>query len=252
MLVHDTFLWGSRRFPLEVMPERERALADAVGATLGPGSGGPGDRPLQRRRLSARAPRLEVLHAARHELCRGRRLRGSRRAQLSSLARRCRRRPAVGCIGLSGGGSRAALLLRATSDDFAACAIAGMMSTYDGLLDHCVAPHTWMFFPAGWSRHGDWPDLASSGAPSPLLVQYLLDDAQFTVGGMRDADARMAAHYAAAGAPNGLCRRILPRPPSLRRADAGGRLRLATRGPGNTAEEISLRGHRFAFYERRL
>ena len=34
MLVHDTFLWGSRKSPLEVMPDRERALAEAVGATL--------------------------------------------------------------------------------------------------------------------------------------------------------------------------------------------------------------------------
>jgi hypothetical protein len=76
-----------------------------------------------------------------------------------------------------------------------ACVIAGMMSTYGELIDRCVAPHTWMLFPAGWSLRGDWPDLAASAAPAPLLVQYLLDDAQFTVAGMRQADARIAAHY---------------------------------------------------------
>jgi hypothetical protein len=31
-------------------------------------------------------------------------------------------------------------------------------------------------------------------------LQFLLDDAQFTVSGMRNADARMAAHYAHANA----------------------------------------------------
>jgi hypothetical protein len=34
VLVHDTFLWGSRKFPLEIMPDRELALAEAAGATL--------------------------------------------------------------------------------------------------------------------------------------------------------------------------------------------------------------------------
>jgi hypothetical protein len=56
----------------------------------------------------------------------------------------------VGCIGLSGGGLRAAVL-RATHDLLGPRVIAGMMSTYDELIDRCVAPHTWMLFPAGWS-----------------------------------------------------------------------------------------------------
>ena len=103
-----------------------------------------------------------------------------------------------GCVGLSGGGLRAAVL-RATSDELAACVIVGMMSTYEGLLSDGIALHTWMLFPAGWSEAGDWPDLAASAAPSPLLVQFLLDDAQFTVGGMRNAHSRMAATYAQAG-----------------------------------------------------
>ena len=47
-----------------------------------------------------------------------------------------------------------------------------MMSTYEGCR-RSVAPHTWMLFPAGWHREGDWPDLAWSAAPAPLLVQFL-------------------------------------------------------------------------------
>jgi dienelactone hydrolase len=106
----------------------------------------------------------------------------------------------IGCVGLSGGGLRAALM-RATSDELAACVIAGMMSTYEELLSDCVAPHTWMLFPAGWSEAGDWPDLAASAAPSPLLVQFLLDDELFTLEGMRNADLRLAVAYAQANAP---------------------------------------------------
>ena len=104
----------------------------------------------------------------------------------------------IGFVGLSGGGLRAAVL-RATSDELAACVIVGMMSTYEGLLSDCIAARTWMLFPAGWGQAADWPDLAASAAPSPLLVQFLLDDALFTLGGMRNAHSRMAATYARAG-----------------------------------------------------
>jgi hypothetical protein len=43
--------------------------------------------------------------------------------------------------------------------------------------------------------------LAASAAPSPLLVQFLLDDELFTADGMRNADLRLAAAYALANAP---------------------------------------------------
>jgi dienelactone hydrolase len=198
VLVHDTFLWGSRKFPLETMPDRERALADAVGATLDQNSASPdivrynGAAYLHEHLVSKYCTVLGTSLAAL--------IAYEDRVALNYLgSREDVDDGRIGCIGLSGGGLRAALL-RATADQLAACAIAGMMSTYEGLLDDCVAPHTWMLFPAGWSRNGDWPDLASSAAPSPLLVQFLLDDAQFTVEGMRMADSRMAAHYAAVGA----------------------------------------------------
>jgi dienelactone hydrolase len=104
----------------------------------------------------------------------------------------------VGCIGLSGGGCRAALL-QATSDDIAIAIIVAMMSTYGDLLDRHVAPHTWMFFPSGLAGRADWPDLAACRAPVPLVVQYVLDDELFSVGGMRAAHERIADVYRAAG-----------------------------------------------------
>ena len=210
VLVHDVFQWGSRRFPLEVMPERERALADAVAATLDQEYAGP---------EIARYNGAAYMHE--HLVSKYCTLLGTSIAAVIAyedrIALACLRSrddvrsDHVGCIGLSGGGLRSALL-RATSDRFAACIIAGMMNTYEGLLDDCVAPHTWMLFPAGWSVEGDWPDLASSAAPSPLLVQYLLDDEQFTEGGMRSADARMAARYARSGAANNYEGQFYPGP----------------------------------------
>jgi dienelactone hydrolase len=198
VLVHDVFLWGSRRFPLDVMPERERALADAVAATLDQEYAGPeiahynGAAYMHEHLVSKYCTLLgtNIASIIAYE---------DRVALTSLQARDDVLADHVGCIGLSGGGLRSALL-RATSDSFAACVIAGMMDTYEGLLDNCVAPHTWMLFPAGWSVEGDWPDLASSAAPAPLLVQYLLDDEQFTEQGMRGADARMVACYARSGA----------------------------------------------------
>jgi hypothetical protein len=106
----------------------------------------------------------------------------------------------TGCVGLSGGGNRA-VLLQATHDRMAATVIVGLMSTYEGLLDHNMS-HTWMFFPFGWARYGDWSDIAACRAPSPLLVQYDLQDDLFTVDGMKAADERLAGHYHSAGDPN--------------------------------------------------
>lgn len=210
VLVHDTFLWGSRRFPLEVMPDIDRALGEAVGAILGQESAGPevmrynGAAYLHEHLVSKYCTLLGTNFAAVVAY--------EDRVGLNCLRNRqdvdAKR---VGCVGLSGGGLRAALL-RATSDYLSACAIAGMMSTYEGLVDNCVAPHTWMLFPPGWSLHGDWSDLAASAAPAPLLVQFLLDDAQFTVAGMRDADARIAAHYAHAGAADAYRGEFYPGP----------------------------------------
>lgn len=105
----------------------------------------------------------------------------------------------VGCIGLSGGGCRAALL-HATSDDITIAVIVAMMSTYRHLLDRHVVRHTWMFFPPGLAGRADWPDLAASRAPVPLVVQYALGDALFSEDGMRAAHERIAALYGAANA----------------------------------------------------
>lgn len=101
---------------------------------------------------------------------------------------------------MSGGGCRATLL-QATSEDVRAAVVVGMMSTYEHLLDRNVDGHAWMFFPPGWARYGDWPDLAACRAPSPLMVQYDRDDHLFPREGMEAAHARISDHYKSVGAP---------------------------------------------------
>jgi len=114
----------------------------------------------------------------------------------------------IACIGLSGGGNRAALL-SATHDRIQAAVIIGLMTTYEALLDHNMS-HTWMLFPFGWARHGDWPDIAACRAPMPLLVQYDLQDYLFTETGMKDAHARLQRHYASVGEPEAYTGQFYP------------------------------------------
>jgi dienelactone hydrolase len=117
----------------------------------------------------------------------------------------------VGCIGLSGGGCRAALL-QSTCDLISAAVVVGMMTTYRHLLDHHVECHTWMFFPPGLSSFADWPDLAASRAPSPLFVQFDGDDDLFSLEGMQAADQRLRDHYDRAGRPGAYEGRFYPGP----------------------------------------
>jgi dienelactone hydrolase len=198
VLVHDAFLWGSRGLPEETLPEAERRLAPALA-------------PLIRRPGTSEASALYNAGAALQEqviakycailgtsiaglICHEDRIAlAYLRSRGDVLGER------IGCIGLSGGGCRAALLL-ASDDGVAAAVIVGMMSTWRELLDCHVAPHSWMFFPPGLSRVADWPEIAACRAPAPLMVQYAQGDELFTPEGMRAADQRIVEVYRGIGA----------------------------------------------------
>jgi dienelactone hydrolase len=198
VLIPDTFLWGSRRFPLESMSERVLGLTHASQSAWWPN----GNAPFEIARYNAASGHHEHLVEKYCNLL-GTTMAGvvshEDRIALNTLRSRPEVDPArIGCCGLSGGGNRSTLLL-ATHDGIAAAVIVGLMSSTEGLLDHNVADHTWMFFPNGWSRCGDWPDIAASRAPMPLLVQYDNEDNLFTPAGMHAAHERLAEHYAGAG-----------------------------------------------------
>ncbi|MBW3636482.1 MAG: S9 family peptidase [Armatimonadetes bacterium] len=199
VLVPDVFGWGSRKFALETIPENLRNRAQTLRR-----AGRPDAPPDPIAEYNAAAGLHEEL-VQKYCQALGTSIAGvasyEDRIAVNYLASRADIRPdAIGCVGLSGGGLRAALL-QATSPRIKAAVVASMMSTYRGLLDHNIISHTWMLYPPGWANYGDLPDIAACRAPSPLLVQYSLDDALFTVEGMRAADARITQHYATAGSP---------------------------------------------------
>lgn len=208
VLVPDVFLWGSRRFPEETMPDRIRAAAGTA----------PGLGEIDRYNLIAR-PHEDLI--AKYCTALGVSLPGivahEDRIAVDYLRGRPEVNGTVGCVGLSGGGCRAALL-QASSDDVSATVIVGMMSTLPALLDRHIDSHTWMLFPPGLARRGDWPDLAACRAPSPLMVQYDLDDGLFPQAGMRAAHDVIAAHYEAAGDPGAYVGEFYPGPHKFDRA----------------------------------
>ncbi len=210
VLVHDVFLWGSRRFPVDTMLEmmggkttdllRDHQLTTTISDEI------------ERYNVTA--------HFHEHWVSKYCNILGTSMAGVVSFEDRVAlnyllSRPdvdpqRVGCIGLSGGGNRAALL-SATHESIRAAVIVGLMTTYQALLDHNMS-HTWMLFPFGWARHGDWPDIAACRAPLPLLVQYDLQDHLFTEQGMRDAHARLKDHYARVGKPAAYTGQFYPGP----------------------------------------
>lgn len=201
VLVHDVFLWGSRRFPFETMPQSIHQQVEDWEHRLA--QNGKSTTEIDRYNLAARWHEHLV---AKYCTLLGTSLAGvvnfEDRIALGYLRSRSDVRPGLfGCIGLSGGGCRAALL-QATCDEIGAAVVVGMMTTHSELLDRHVEPHTWMFFPPGLATIADWPDLAASRAPSPLLVQYDRDDQLFPLQGMQSAHARIASHYERSGQPS--------------------------------------------------
>jgi dienelactone hydrolase len=194
VLAHDVFLWGSRRFPFEIMPESIHRLVENWRRARKKTA----LKPTEAERYEVAAQYHEHL-VAKYCTLLGTTLAGVVSFEDRIAVRYLHSRPdvrtgPVGCVGLSGGGCRAALL-QATCDEIGAAVIVGMMSTHPELLDHQVECHTWMFFPPGLARFADWPDLAASRAPSPLLVQYDRHDDLFPIQGMQAAHTRIALHY---------------------------------------------------------
>ena len=203
VLASDTFLWGSRRFPFQTMTEFDRQ----TGKHMVPFWTGDNKAYREMYKDVIEYNSSSIYHentVAKYCTLLDAPLAGiiayEDRVAVNYLAERrdiCN--GSIGCVGLSGGGMRSGLL-QATCNRIRASVVIGAMSTGEGLLDHNVVAHTWIFFPPTWSRHGDWSDLVACRAPSPLLVQYDRSDPLFTMAGMKAADRRLKMHYRTAGA----------------------------------------------------
>ncbi len=211
---------GSRRFPLETMPDRDRQLGPAIAGTIGVGKEG---EEIGAYNGSA------YLHE--HLVERYCRILGTSFAALVAYEDRVALNYLLGRADIDAS--------RVASDVLPACVIAGMINSYEELLDRCVAEHTWMFFPPGLSRFGDWPNLAAGLPPTPVLVQYLLDDAQFTQDGMRLSDRIIAERYAREGTAEAYRGEFYPGPHRFDRAMQDSALAWL----GNIFDEERLNAH---------
>lgn len=192
VLIHDTFLWGSRKFPVETMHVGNTEALDILTAR------------------SKEAPfpeiaRYNILAGSHENLVEkyasvlGTTLGGivnfeDRVASSYLLSRKDIKPGGVACVGLSGGGMRT-VLMQGVSDNIRAAVAVGAMTTYEGLLDAHVVKHTWMLYPPEFSRLGDWSDVASCRAPSPLMLQFATKDPLYSEQGMLDAHRRVTAAY---------------------------------------------------------
>ncbi len=216
VLVNDCFSWGSRKFPLSEITEWDRMQGEALHAKSPmepwPGTSMPADVSLYA--WSA------VTHE--HTIQKYCHVLGTSMAGVMAyedniavnylLSRKDVKPGGVGCVGLSGGGLRSTLL-QATSDKVKAAVVVGLMSSYPGLLDHNVVTHTWMMYPTPeLARHADWPDLVACRAPSALFVQYDMEDALFTMAGMKEADKKIAALYKGVGKAKNYLGKFYPGP----------------------------------------
>jgi dienelactone hydrolase len=103
----------------------------------------------------------------------------------------------ISVVGLSGGGCRA-IYMHATSPELKAVVSVGAMATYKSMVPMHIAPHSWMFFPAGLAQVSDWPGLTMINK-TPLYVQFCGEDQLFTKAGMTDADKIIGAHFKEVG-----------------------------------------------------
>jgi dienelactone hydrolase len=208
VMVHDTFLWGSRKFPLETMMAGDRPFVQLIADHAAQVPHDP-----QVNKYNAIAGLHEnIVEKYAHLL--GTSIAGivnfEDRVAATALSSRKDVRPGgIACLGLSGGGMRS-VLLNATSPRIKAAVVIGAMMTYPSLLNAHVLKHTWMLYPPEFPRLGDWSDAVACRAPSPLLVQYCVQDPLYSVAGMKAAHRRIQSEFRHTSAPKNYRGRFYP------------------------------------------
>ena len=109
-------------------------------------------------------------------------------------------RERVGCVGLSIGGFRTALLIAADPRVKAAC-VTGWMPEFGQLIRNYIRPHTWMVYIPGLYQSLDLPDAAALIAPGALLVQQCRRDNLYPLAAMEGGVKKLERIYAKAGIP---------------------------------------------------
>ena len=115
----------------------------------------------------------------------------------------------IGCVGLSVGGYRSALLAAVDERIRAAVAVGWLCGVADlwpvGRWPHSLG---WVHYVPGMYQELDLPDAMALACPRALLVMQNRDDLHFPRAGMERAVQRIAASYAKAGVENRFRARI--------------------------------------------
>jgi dienelactone hydrolase len=194
VLVHDAFLFGSRRVRLADLPE---VLTKGL-KEVNPES------EAEIKAYNTFAGNHESI-VAKSLFCAGTSWPGVFSAEdLRALDYLCSRPDVdadrVGCAGLSGGGLRTVFL--AGLDDRIKCACCvGMMTTWKDYLLQKSHTHTWMIYVPGLPALLDYPEILGLRAPLPTLVLNDNDDDLFSLDAMKRADVILGEVYARAKAP---------------------------------------------------
>lgn len=195
VLVHDGFLFGSRRIRYADVPESLH--------------GGRQDRQPERSSEIAQynewASEQENV-IARSLFCAGTTWPGVfQQEDQIALDILCRRRDVdqdrIACGGLSGGGLRT-VYLAGLDDRIKAAVCVGFMTTWSDFLLHKSFTHTWMTYLPLAPRDLEFPEILGLRAPLPTLVQNCWEDSLYTPEGMRQADGILREVYAKAGVPS--------------------------------------------------
>jgi dienelactone hydrolase len=106
----------------------------------------------------------------------------------------------LGCCGLSGGGLRT-VFLGGLDHRIRAAVCVGFMSTWRDFLRHKCWTHTWMTYVPLLPRSLDFPEILGLRVPLPTLVLNDREDSLYTLPEMERADAILGEVFARAGAP---------------------------------------------------
>jgi len=120
----------------------------------------------------------------------------------------------IACGGLSMGGLRTIFL--AGLDKRVRCAFcAGFMTTIRGVLRNnirCPPGHGLLMYVPELFRFLDLPDVIAIRAPAPLMVQYNQEDELFTPEGQDQANRKITEIYSKSGYPNNYVGKFYPGP----------------------------------------
>jgi len=194
VLVHDTFLFGSRRVRVsDVLPRITEGVSDP----------GPDERTNEVKAYNAWAGEHENI-VAKSLFSAGTTWPAiylqEDQIALSILASRKEVDPKrLGCGGLSGGGLRT-VFLAGLDDRIRACFCAGFMTTWLDLVLYKNWTHTWMTYLPLLPRDLDFPEILGLRAPLPTLVLNCDADPLFTTSEAKAAGKILADVYKRAGA----------------------------------------------------